>query len=262
MRGALRPPRGIHPISDRLFVVRSEIGDEREATRPDAPLDRPCVGRDRSLWRQRRGDLSFARRRRERDGYSRRKKPGRRVVRARQRRGCRGGRKRHRAMGRALVRRISRAHHADSQARDASDAQDVAVGDASDASPCSGVNCSGHGVCMVVAKVATCVCATGYATSGLNCNDVDECVTNNGGCDKLTTCTNTEGGRTCGPCPTGYSGTGVAGCVDVNECLVSNGGCDTLTTCSNTVGGRSPAALVPLVTRGRASRDAPTSTSA
>ena len=84
---------------------------------------------------------------------------------------------------------------ADSHARDASDAQDVAVGDASDANPCAGVNCSGHGVCMVVAKVATCVCATGYAASGLSCNDVDECVTNNGGCDKLTTCTNTEGGE-------------------------------------------------------------------
>ena len=56
---------------------------------------------------------------------------------------------------------------ADSQARDASDAPDVGVGDASDANPCTGVTCSGHGACVVVAKVATCVCATGYATSGL-----------------------------------------------------------------------------------------------
>lgn len=68
------------------------------------------------------------------------------------------------------------------------------------------------------------------------CTDVDECATGNGGCDPLTTCTNTGGGFTCGPCPAGYMGTGLTGCDDVNECAVGNGGCDVLTACLNTEG--------------------------
>jgi len=58
----------------------------------------------------------------------------------------------------------------------------------------------------------------------------------NGGCDALSTCTNTAGSHTCGACPTGYTGTGATSCVDVNECLTGNGGCDPLTTCTNTAG--------------------------
>ena len=69
------------------------------------------------------------------------------------------------------------------------------------------------------------------------CADVDECATNNGGCDALTTCTNTPGGFICGHCPSGYNGTGATGCTDIDECVTNNGGCDALTTCTNTVGG-------------------------
>jgi hypothetical protein len=56
----------------------------------------------------------------------------------------------------------------------------------------------------------------------------------------LTTCTNTVGGRTCGPCPSGYSGSGETGCSDINECTtlfnpcVNNG--DTAGQCHNTSG--------------------------
>jgi hypothetical protein len=39
------------------------------------------------------------------------------------------------------------------------------------------------------------------------------CLVNNGGCDPLTACTNTGGGRTCSACPTGYTGTGATACV-------------------------------------------------
>ena len=35
-------------------------------------------------------------------------------------------------------------------------------------------------------------------------SDVDECLTDNGGCDSKRTCTNTPGGRTCGDCPSGW----------------------------------------------------------
>ena len=38
------------------------------------------------------------------------------------------------------------------------------------------------------------------------CIDLDECDTNNGGCDVLTKCTNMAPGRSCGGCPNGYAG--------------------------------------------------------
>lgn len=58
------------------------------------------------------------------------------------------------------------------------------------------------------------------------CNDIDECLIKNGGCDRLTQCTNFDGGFTCSECPAGYVGTGLTGCQDVNECMVNNGGCN------------------------------------
>ena len=54
----------------------------------------------------------------------------------------------------------------------------------------------------------------GYAGDGESgCVDVDECWSDNGGCDALTSCTNTAGGRVCGSCPSGYTGDGESGCV-------------------------------------------------
>eukprot|EP00731_Ephydatia_muelleri_P028213 Em0019g1086a len=62
--------------------------------------------------------------------------------------------------------------------------------------------------------------------------DVNECLTNNGGCAQI--CTNTVGSFTCS-CNTGYSlGADARSCVDVNECLTNNGGCAQI--CTNTVG--------------------------
>ncbi|CAH1257267.1 SCUBE1 [Branchiostoma lanceolatum] len=64
------------------------------------------------------------------------------------------------------------------------------------------------------------------------CNDVNECLTSNGGCEH--TCSNNEGSYTCS-CNTGYSLSGQHSCTDVNECTSgSNGGCDHL--CANTAG--------------------------
>ncbi|MBN2337545.1 MAG: hypothetical protein JXP48_03310 [Acidobacteria bacterium] len=82
-------------------------------------------------------------------------------------------------------------------------------------------------------------CPRGYTKDSRGeCVDINECLTDNGGCDPLTSCTNTPGGRTCGACPPGYTGNGLSGCVDINECLADNGGCDPLTSCTNTPGGR------------------------
>lgn len=37
------------------------------------------------------------------------------------------------------------------------------------------------------------------------CSDVNECLTNNGGCDILVTCTNLNGTFACGDCPEGFA---------------------------------------------------------
>src|SRR4051812_31803755 len=80
-------------------------------------------------------------------------------------------------------------------------------------------------------------CKAGFTGPLLGqCIDINECAVRNGGCDALSTCTNTVGGRTCGECPAGYSGTGEKGCIDINECTTANGGCGTQATCTNTRG--------------------------
>jgi len=88
-------------------------------------------------------------------------------------------------------------------------------------SACLGVTCSGHGTCDDSGGTPACVCDTGYENpqgDPADCEDIDECASNNGGCDPLTTCTNTVGGRTCGACPSGYGGNGEIGCTPVVFC--------------------------------------------
>jgi syndecan 4 len=81
-------------------------------------------------------------------------------------------------------------------------------------------------------------CPTGYAGvsksgSGLqdattniqNCTDINECSTNNGGCDSKTNCTNKPGTFECGPCPFKYTGTGLTGCTLGDYCLLGLDNC-------------------------------------
>jgi hypothetical protein len=78
---------------------------------------------------------------------------------------------------------------------------------------CKTVFCSdNNGGCPATANCAdtdtavTCTCKSGY--SGPGCTDVDECLTNNGGCAaEGGRCTNTLGSRTCS-CNKGYLGDG------------------------------------------------------
>ncbi|XP_071564208.1 cartilage oligomeric matrix protein [Temnothorax nylanderi] len=68
-------------------------------------------------------------------------------------------------------------------------------------------------------------CPTGYTgpmTEGVGvemartrkqiCQDINECDTNNGGCDPHSECINTEGSYRCGPCRSGYIGNQTSGC--------------------------------------------------
>lgn len=52
-----------------------------------------------------------------------------------------------------------------------------------------------------------CRCRDGWRGDGTECEDVDECLTNNGGCHPRAACTNTDGSFKC-LCETGYKGDG------------------------------------------------------
>ena len=46
----------------------------------------------------------------------------------------------------------------------------------------------------------------------IDCLDLNECLRNNGGCDRKRTCINTPGSRICGNCPSGFVGDGDTDC--------------------------------------------------
>lgn len=57
-------------------------------------------------------------------------------------------------------------------------------------------------------------------------------------CSAMNNSVNTDGNSTCGPCPSGYTGTGFTNCTDINECAINHGGCLELAVCVNTPPGR------------------------
>ncbi len=76
---------------------------------------------------------------------------------------------------------------------------------------------------------ATCSsCGTGYQCAAASCVDLDECLTNHGGCDAHAKCTNTPGSRRC-ECEPGYVGDGVL----CSASGASDAGVDGGADCSN-----------------------------
>merc|ERR1712032_1174735 len=56
-------------------------------------------------------------------------------------------------------------------------------------------------------------CPAGYTNDGAKgCKDVNECASNNGGCDSKRECKNTVGSMSCGDCSAGYANDGAKGC--------------------------------------------------
>lgn len=103
---------------------------------------------------------------------------------------------------------------------------------------CQSNPCGDNATCVNTPGTFECSCISGYLGDGITCVDVNECDTNNGGCDALTTCTNTPGTRICGACPSGYAGNGDEGCMDIDECTSDTDDCDSnpVAICSNTPG--------------------------
>ncbi|RWS23335.1 cubilin-like protein, partial [Leptotrombidium deliense] len=108
----------------------------------------------------------------------------------------------------------------------------------------------GHGTCVNVARRVSgqpnyrCACDQGWKTDGVNpaCNvDVDECSLSKPPCsvNPPVDCFNFPGSFSCGNCPFGFTGNGIA-CTDINECLIDNGGCSQSprVQCTNTYGSR------------------------
>jgi predicted outer membrane repeat protein len=96
---------------------------------------------------------------------------------------------------------------------------------------CTATSCHYKASCDNSSGKVVCTCLTGYSGDGQECEDINECLTSNGGCDENAVCTNTSGSRTC-KCNAGYEGDGVI-CSDINECLTDNGGCGENAVCTN-----------------------------
>ncbi|MFO0746715.1 MAG: calcium-binding EGF-like domain-containing protein [Myxococcota bacterium] len=77
--------------------------------------------------------------------------------------------------------------------------------------PCTAVSeCIGVLTCTSAGDSHCSLCATGYEqlAAGAACSDIDECESENGGCDAHATCANIDGGRTC-DCKPHFSGDGL-----------------------------------------------------
>jgi len=75
---------------------------------------------------------------------------------------------------------------------------------------CDTLECKNDGVCIdkTETKAAYCNCS-GIGYNGNFCeNDINECLTNNGGCDVNAICTNIPGSFNCS-CKLGYLGDGM-----------------------------------------------------
>ncbi len=121
----------------------------------------------------------------------------------------------------------------------------------------AGLDCDENADCIDDGGVFSCECKEFYEGDGETCTDIDECLTDNGGCGDATywDCENNEGAApTCSDideCATDNGGCGdatywdcennegaVPTCSDIDECATDNGGCGSATywDCDNNEG--------------------------
>jgi hypothetical protein len=80
---------------------------------------------------------------------------------------------------------------------------------------------------------AVTTCYSGYVFDGDACAEIDNCQTDNGGCDANATCTKTGPATNSCACHAGYTGNGTT-CAAIDNCQTDNGGCDTNAACTMT----------------------------
>jgi len=80
-------------------------------------------------------------------------------------------------------------------------------------------------------------CGSGTTCTNGDCADIDEC--DFSPCHGGRECTNSDGGFSCGECPSGYRTNGSTDCADIDECVSNHGGCSANATCTNYAGSSS-----------------------
>ncbi|XP_073336936.1 fibulin-1-like isoform X2 [Pagrus major] len=101
---------------------------------------------------------------------------------------------------------------------------------------CRGSNCS-----QLCVGNGTCACHDGYqlCKDGVNCEDVNECLTGSHNCVTGQVCINTEGSFRCQretSCGTGYELKDDNACQDIDECKLGTHNCGPDFVCTNTAG--------------------------
>ncbi|XP_049927762.1 mucin-like protein [Epinephelus moara] len=93
--------------------------------------------------------------------------------------------------------------------------------------------CHTDALCINLPGSYNCTCQVGYSGDGvIRCNDVNECLVDNGGCRNKATCVNDQGSFSC-LCQPGFILINQTLCQDIDECKEPNNPCGVNEECKN-----------------------------